>query len=599
MVDINVRHTRTIRIALAGIVLAAALVAVATPAAYAQQQQDVEVNAEVDKTELAVGEEFTLRVNVNGSLNPQAPAVPQYDGIRRLGPPSMQRQTWIRDGVGGSTVSFFYQYRATEVGKVTIDPISVTVSGETYETESIEVEVFRGLAVPTPVPGQADASSEDASSTDSSMFVVAEVDNDKPYLGEQITFSFKFYRRSVLFPSFGRYGQPRFSPPGFTGFWNGEETEQEEYTETIDGRRYQVVELETIIFPTVVGTLVIEPAGLTVPIDFFESPNYLETDPVVIEVQPLPPAAPAGFTGAVGSFDVTAVVDDTNGRVNEPVQLTVTVTGEGNIETLPDPDWPDFIDWRVFESPSNSSSRVFDGRMIGSRVYETVLVPEKSGMLTVPEIGYTYFDPSVDEYVEAITDPIVMSIEVGDGLSSQPSSTGGSAVERAGSDVRHIKPVPSSLGQSGTALTGSLLYWAAWTVPLIALAGAVALRRRQAASESGRAAALRRNALANALDSLARAGESGADPRVVVADILSDYLSTRLDLQVAGLTHEALDQRLQALGVPLELALKVEGILGAAEVAKYAPEIGDSMAAEAHFERAAQLLKDINEAISA
>ncbi len=449
------------------------------------------------------------------------------------------------------------------------------------------------------MPGQADASADDASSTDSSMFVVAEVDNDEPYLGEQITFSFKFYRRSVLFPAFGRYGQPRFSPPGFTGFWNGVETDQQEYTETIDGRRYQVVELKTILFPTVVGTLVIEPAGLTVPIDFFEAPNYLETDPVVIEVQPLPPAVPSGFTGAVGSFDVTAVVDDTTGTVNEPVQLTVTVTGEGNIETLPDPDWPDFTDWRVFESPSNSSSSVFDGKIIGSRTYETVLVPEKAGMLTVPEIGYTYFDPSVDEYVEAVTQPIVMSIEVGDGLSSLPSSPGGSAVEREGSDVRHIKPVPSTLAQSGTALTGSLLYWAAWTVPLIALVGAVAFRRRQAASESGRAAALRRNALSNALESLARAGESGADPRVVVADILSDYLSTRLDLQVAGLTHEALDQRLQTLGVPLDLALTVEGILGAAEVAKYAPEIGDSIEAETHFERAAQLLKDIDEATSA
>lgn len=591
------RHSRTIRIAIAGIALVATLIVVATPAVYAQQQ-DIEVDAEVDKSELAVGEEFTLRVNINGSLNPQPPAIPQYDGIRRIGPPSMQRQAWVRNGVGGSTVSFFYPFRATQVGKVKIDPISVTVSGKTYETEPMEIEVFRGLAVPTPVPGQADAASEDASSTESSMFVVASVNNDKPYLGEQITFTFKFYRRSVLFPSFGRFGQPRFAPPGFTGFWNGEETDQQEYTETIDGRRYQVVELETILFPTVVGTLVIEPAGLTVPIDFFEAPNYLETDPVVIEVQPLPTIAPAGFTGAVGSFDVTAEVEDTNGKVNEPVQLTVTVTGEGNVETLPDPDWPDFIDWRVFESPSSSSSRVFDGRIIGSRVYETILVPEKAGMLTVPEIGYTYFDPSVDEYVEAVTQPIVMSIAQGDGMSPLPPSLGGSAVERAGSDVRHIKPVPSSLSQSGMAFTGSLLYWAAWTVPLIALAGAVALRRRREVSESGAAALRRRNALSSALEALARAGESGADPRVVVADILSDYLSTRLDLQVAGLTHEALDQRLQALGVPLELTLHVEGILGAAEVAKYAPEIGDSMAGEAHFERAAQLLRDIDEAIS-
>ena len=84
-----------------------------------------------------------------------------------------------------------------------------------------------------------------------------------------------------------------------------------------------------------------------------------------------------------------------------------------------------------------------------------------------------------------------------------------------------------------------------------------------------------------------------------MADILSEYLSARLDMPVTGLTHEAVDRWLQGLGVPLELALQVEGILGAAEMAKYAPEVGDALAAEEHFERAARLLNDIEEAIDA
>ena len=355
-----------------------------------------------------------------------------------------------------------------------------------------------------------------------------------------------------------------------------------------------------MLFPTVVGTLVIEPAGLTVPIDFFESPNFLETDPIVIEVQPLPPTAPAGFTGAVGSFDISAEVDNTNGKLNEPVQLTVRVEGEGNVETLPDPAWPDFENWRVFESPSESSSSVVDGQLVGTRTYESVLVPEKAGVLTVPEIGYTFYDPSVEEYVEAVTEPIVMSIAEADGMSPLlPSPGGGTAVERAGSDVRHIKPVPSTLQQSGNGLIGGFVYWAAWGVPLLALVGAVAWRRRQTASERDLAAARKRNALPEARNALARAGQSGADPRVAVADILSEYLSARLDMPVTGLTHEAVDRWLQGLGVPLELALQVEGILGAAEMAKYAPEVGDALAAEEHFERAARLLNEIEEAIDA
>ena len=590
------RYPLDIRRALAGIVLAVTLFVAVMPAVHAQQQ-DIDVTAEVDKTELAVGEEFTLWIKIDGALNPRQPAIPNYDGIRRLGPPSIQ---WVRDGTGTTVFAYVYRFEATKVGKVTIEPISVTVSGQTLSTEQVEVEVFQGLVVPTPGPGQGQPSSDDESSEDGTMFVTASVDDDKPYLGQQVTYTFKFYRRSVLFPSFGRFGQPRYAPPGFSGFWNGQETDQDEYTETIGSNRYQVVELQTVLFPTVVGTLVIEPAGLTVPIDFFESPNFLETDPIVIEVQPLPPTAPAGFTGAVGSFDISAEVDNTNGKLNEPVQLTVRVEGEGNVETLPDPAWPDFENWRVFESPSESSSSVVDGQLVGTRTYESVLVPEKAGVLTVPEIGYTFYDPSVEEYVEAVTEPIVMSIAEADGMSPLlPSPGGGTAVERAGSDVRHIKLVPSTLQQSSNGLIGGFVYWAAWGVPLLALVGAVAWRRRQTASERDLAAARKRNALPEARNALARAGQSGADPRVAVADILSEYLSARLDMPVTGLTHEAVDRWLQGLGVPLELALQVEGILGAAEMAKYAPEVDDALAAEEHFERAARLLNEIEEAIDA
>ena len=576
-----------------------ALMAAAMPAVHAQQQ-DIDVSAEVNKNELAVGEDLTLRVRINGSLNPQQPTLPEFDGLRRMGPPSIQRETWIRGGTSGYTFSYLYQFVATKVGTVTIEPISVTISGQTYRTEPIKVEVFQGLGVSTPVPGQGQSPGQDLSVAGGSMFVTAYVDDDTPYLGQQITYTFKFYRRSALFPSFGRYGQPRFAPPGFSGFWKIQEPGQDEYTETIGSNRYQVVELTTVLFPTVVGTLVIEPAGLTVPIDFFEAPNYLEAESIVVEVLPLPPGAPAGFTGAVGKFNVSADVGDTDGKVNEPVQLTVRVVGEGNIDSLPDPAWPDFDDWRVFESPSDTSSRLIDGRFVGTRTYNSVLVPQKAGVLTIPEIGYTYYDPGIEEYVEAASQPIVMSIAEGDGMSPLPPLPGGgTAVERAGSDVRHIKPVPSSLHESGGGLTGSAVYWAVWGIPLLAIAGAVAWRRRQTASESGIAAARKRNALPAARSALARAGESGADPRVAVADILLEYLSARLDVSVTGLTHEALDRWLQGLGVPLDLAVQVEGVLGAAEMAKYAPEIGDSLAAAEHFERAAKLLHDLDEAIDA
>lgn len=590
--------TRTIRRALTGIALAAAATALAASAAYAQQQ--VEVTAEVDRVELAVGEVLELTVTIIGPLNPQYPSIPKYDGLRPLGPPSRFSETTIRNEMMRSRVSYHYRFVAEKVGNVTIAPISVTVSGQTYRTEPITVAVLRGIGGQTPPAVEERPPSRDGLPSGSPMFVTASIDNDRPYLGQQVTYTFKFYRRSVLTPTFGRFGQPRYEPPDFSGFWNNYETDQTEYAEKIDSNVYRVVELQTVLFPSVVGEIVIEPAVLTVPVDFFEAPNFLESAPVVVEVRPLPPAAPAGFTGAVGRFDVAAAVDTTTGKVNEPVQLTVNVQGEGNIETLPDPAWPEFEDWRVFESTTSTTNRVIDGRLVGSRVYESILVPRKAGALTIPEIRYTYYDPDAEQYAEAATPPMVISIAEGDELSPlPPSSDGGTTVERTGSDVRHIRPAPSSLRRSGRRLTGSVVYWAAWGVPLLALAGAVAWRRRQTAIESDRASACRRNALPDARTALARAGESGNDPRVAAAEIVSSYLAARLGASVDGLTREVLYRRIREAGVPPDLVRRVEDTLAGGEAAKYAPSMDCAVGTSGHLECAARLLTDLEKEMEA
>ena len=164
---------------------------------------------------------------------------------------------------------------------------------------------------------------------------------------------------------------------------------------------------------------------LTVSDGSSEGPTVVEGVPVTIEVRPMPTEAPAGFAGAVGRFEISATVDTTTGRMNDSVQLTVTVQGAGNIDALPDPLWPEFLGWRVIGSPASVTSEVIDGKLVGSRTYASILVPEMAGELTVPEISYAYYDPDLEEYVQAATSPIVVSIAEADGVPSGPPSSAG------------------------------------------------------------------------------------------------------------------------------------------------------------------------------
>ena len=425
------------------------------------------------------------------------------------------------------------------------------------------------------------------SPADESLFVTASVDNDRPYIGQQITYVSKIYQRSG-FPY-----KVHYEPPTFAGFWKPRPTEQSELSETIDSEEYRVIELTTILFPGVVETIEIEPGVLTA--NTSEGSIVIESVAVPIDVRPLPTGAPAGFTGAVGRFQVSAESDTTAIRMNESVQLTVKIEGSGNIDALPDPSWPEFQGWRVIESPAVASSEIIDGRLVGSRTYERVLVPEMTGELTVPGISYTYFDPDLEQYAQTAASQIVISIAAVDGEPSVPPSVVGAEDDRAVQGARRIKAVPPSVRKSGGELTDSVVYWAMWFLPLLAIAGAVVWRRRRDAWEASLADSRRRNALPNAKSALASAVADGDDHDIAASGALLSYLSDRFGEPLTGLTREALGQQLRRAGVPAEVAGRVERTLASGEAARYTP--GLQSADQDRIERVMQLLVELDGAI--
>ncbi len=424
------------------------------------------------------------------------------------------------------------------------------------------------------------------------LFVTASVDNDQPYIGQQITYISKIYQRTGFPHRF------RYEPPSFSGFWNPRATEQsDEHSETIDSKEYRVIELRTILFPSVVETLNIEPGVLTASARPSEGPIVVESIPVPVDVRPLPTGGPAGFTGAVGRFEVSAGVDTTTARMNESVQLTVRVEGEGNIDALPAPSWPEFQGWRVVESPAIVSSEVVDGKLVGSRTYKSVLVPETAGELTVPGISYTYFDPDLEEYAQTATSPIIISIAEVEGAPSVPPPVVGGERDEAVAGAKRIRAAPPALRKSGGAMTDSAVYWAMWCLPLLAIAGAAVWRRRRDAREAALADSRRRNALPNARSTLARTEADDNDHSIAAADAVLSYLSDRFGGSFTGLTREALVERLRDAGVTTELAQQVEDTLASGEAARYTPESPSAGHKEDRIRRATQLLTELDGAI--
>ena len=425
------------------------------------------------------------------------------------------------------------------------------------------------------------------------VFVTASVDNDQPYIGQQITYISKIYQRSDSSRSL------HYDPPGFAGFWNVRETEQSQYDETVDSAQYRVIELRTILFPSVVETIEIEPSVLTVPASPSEDPIVVESVPVLVKVRPTPEDAPSGFTGAVGRFEIAAQVDTTTVLMNQSVQLTVAIQGTGNIDALPAPSWPEFRGWRVIESPAAANSVVIDGQLVGSRTYESVLVPETPGELSVPEISYAYFDPVREQYAQATTSPITVSVAEADGETPLPPiSVSGVEDETALPGTKHIRAVPSSLSKSARAMTDSVAYWAVWGLPLLAIAGAggLATKARRLGSCS-----LWTHVGAMRCRTLNRGSHVPGRPEMTTQSMLPTpccpTCRTDSESPLTGLTREALGERIRDAGAPADVVERVQEILASGEAARYTPEAPSEGHREDRVRRATQLLAELDGAI--
>ena len=432
------------------------------------------------------------------------------------------------------------------------------------------------LRVSGSVHGQETTASDD-------YFVEAEVDDETPYVGQQVTFTVKFY---VAHPT---DNVPTYKAPEYSGFLDQARPDRQEYSESVDDRIYTVYQVTTILYPMMAGDLSIGPATMIVPeescIDWPSARNCpgaflpleerggadqfdYDTHSLRLTVQPLPQRLPALFSGAVGRLSIVSAVNKVTTTVGDPITLKVTISGEGNIEKLPSPPWPKLADWRSFEESSSHQVGTVNGILAGSKSYELLMIPEIPGNFDLPTIEYAYFDPEAVEYVTISTDPI--SVEVLPNPDTVDAVPTVSAVDKVAIDIRGAKPPPPRIRSRSEPVTASPFFWALWFLPvagLLAWAGPRAFRHIRR-GENGKES--RRRALAR-LVTLTSTTSTTDD----AASALHEYLTALLGQSSIQTINEDLVSRVRDMGASGETAQLLASALKSLDEARFAGR-GDS-----------------------
>ncbi|MCP4164584.1 MAG: protein BatD [Chloroflexi bacterium] len=549
----------------------AAFVLAFLPESVAAQAPDV-IRAEVDRSQLSSDESLILVVTVANVSNGAQPLLPVLDGFYISGQQSSSQIRMI-NGNTTSQASYIYRLQPTQSGDLVIDPITIDVNGQTYATDAIPITVSQGSKPiqASPQRSQTNAPTQvDPELVGQDFFVEAEADNATPYQGEQVVYTFRFYQ------AVNHSGKLDYQAPAFSGLWHEQAPEQHDYMVQVAERTYRVTEIQHVLFPTIAGELNIEPATLGIPGGFFSRGQTLGTRPIMLDVQPLPAGAPAGFQGAVGKFDIRAEVDTAETTVNDTLTFRVVLTGQGNIATLPSPILPDSNDWRAFDGETSTQTWYEEGNLNGGLTTEWVLVPTVAGAMTLPALTYSYFDPESQTYQTATADPITIQVAPDNNIPtaalSQTSGPNPAPMPASNQDsaLRPLKTKSSSLASASTPLVQRAGYWLLWLLPVALVAGQYVWKRRQNYVKQTSVARRSKLAAKDAQSMLRLAGQQPNQPDFSSGRILTDYLSAKLNENIIGMTHADLAELLLKHGSSTELAQRVLHLLAQNEMNRYA-----------------------------
>ncbi|MEO7166427.1 MAG: BatD family protein, partial [Chthoniobacterales bacterium] len=204
----------------------------------------------------------------------------------------------------------------------------------------------------------------------------------------------------------------------------------------------------------------------------------LTSNPVTLEVKPLPPKAPASFSGAVGHYSLATEVKPKTAQVGDPLTVTARISGRGNFDRVSAPVLEDARGWHTYP-PGSNFKKDDDLGISGTKTFEMVLTPNEPKK-AVPPVLFSFFDPIKEAYVTLKGDQLPVVVEGGTAPSPAPAIAGNKSAPGAtarptaapkGQDILYQLTDHGRWSQNFTPLFQRPVFWAAQALPLLGLIG--------------------------------------------------------------------------------------------------------------------------------
>ena len=548
--------------------------------------------------QVAVGEQFRLSytVNTDDAKGFRAGDIPDAFDVL-MGPSTSQQSSFqMVNGHTSSSSSITYTYilSAKKNGTFTIPSAHVTAGGKSISSNELHIKVSGQAQQGGQQGGHQQSSTgeiRNAGSAISGSDLFIKVTASKQHVREQepILLTYKVYTLVGLTQLNGKMADLK-------SFYSREvplPQEKQFHIENLNGKAYRTVTWQQyVVFPQTTGKLEIPSItyeGIVVQqnrnVDPFEAffnggSGYVEVKKqikapgITIQVDPLP-QRPAGFSGGVGRYSISAQLDKNEVKANDPVKLRVVVTGVGNMKLLKQPEVKFPKDFDHYDAKVTDKTQLTTSGLEGSITYDFLAVPRHQGDYEIPAIEYIYFDTQANAYKTVKTEPFKLHVEKGSGSSSS-TYTGQEDVKLLNSDIHYIKTGDTRQRGVNEFFFASTEYWVSLALLLLGFISLFIIFRQRAIENAdivkqraGKANKVASKRLKKAAKLMAGGKQNEFYDEVLRA--LWGYVGDKLNMPVEQLSRENISQQLESRNVSSETISQFIGALDECEFARYAP----------------------------
>lgn len=541
--------------------------------------QSIEFSAKASKQTVAADEAFrlTYSTNVQADFTP-----PDLKDFKLLSGPSSSSQTSVSiiNGQMKQSVSMIWTLivRPKKEGEFTVPPASITYNNKIYKSNGIKISVTAATGNGQSVPGTNDHK-PNVNSGGKNAFCTISVSKSTLYKGEPAQVTYKLYTRNQAIVDYElKLGTQK---DVWSQELNPKKGQITAYKEVVNGVPYAVYDLKKeIIFPQKSGKLKLEPFDMMVVVraGFFDTQRYdMVSNSPTLEVMPLPPNAPASFNNAVGKFSFEASINKEVVDVNDGIDITVKLTGTGNIKLI-EPQKLNFPqDFEVYDPELTDKTSVNATGMTGSKTYKYLVIPRHSGDFTIEPIQFTYFDLDTKNYVTLSSPEFKIKVNKtkdetannGSGIVSNKQD-----VQILEKDIRYLKPMDAVVAGRSSFFTGSALYYAGLVFPPALFLLLVFMRKRKDENYD-EATAKQKQANKQAVKQLTKAGQylSQNNKEEFYAELtrgIQNYYCDKFNVQMIDFNKGRIPEIMGHKGVGTATVQQFLALIEHVEMARYA-----------------------------